>query len=100
MSVILSEEQLMLRESAQTFLADQSPVTRMRELRDAVDENGYTPAIWSQMADLGWLGILLAEEHGGSGMGVADLGVVLWECGKVLAPEPLLLPHPHPFHGS
>ena len=89
MSVILSEEQLMLRESAQTFLADQSPVTRMRELRDAVDENGYTPAIWSQMADLGWLGILLAEEHGGSGMGVADLGVVLWECGKVLAPEPL-----------
>lgn len=90
MSVILSEEQLMLRESAQTFLADQSPVTRMRELRDAVDENGYTPAIWSQMADLGWLGILLAEEHGGSGMGVADLGVVLWECGKVLAPEPLL----------
>ena len=90
MAVILSEEQLMLRESAQTFLADQSPVTRMRELRDAYDEKGFTPDVWKQMADLGWLGILLAEDHGGSGMGVADLGVVLWECGKVLAPEPLL----------
>ncbi|MCR9096601.1 MAG: acyl-CoA dehydrogenase family protein [bacterium] len=90
MAVILSEEQLMLRESAQTFLADQSPVTRMRELRDAFDEKGYTPEIWRQMADLGWLGILLDEDHGGSGMGVADLGVVLWECGRVLAPEPLL----------
>ena len=38
MAVILTEEQLMLRESAQTFLADQSPVSRMRELRDAYDE--------------------------------------------------------------
>ena len=90
MAVILSEEQLMLRESAQTFLADQSPVARMRELRDAFDDTGYTPEVWKQMADLGWLGILLSEDHGGSDMGVADLGVVLWECGKVLAPEPLV----------
>ena len=75
MAVILSEEQLLLRESAQTFLADQSPVSRMRELRDAVDDTGYTPAIWKQMADLGWLGILLAEEHGGSDMGLGELGV-------------------------
>ncbi len=90
MAVILTEEQLMLRESAQTFLAEQSPVSRMRELRDAYDERGYTPAVWKQMADLGWLGILLDEEHGGSAMGLAELGVVLLECGKVLAPEPLL----------
>ncbi len=90
MAVILSEEQLLLRESAQTFLADQSPVSRMRELRDDFDDTGYTPALWKQMADLGWLGILIAEEHGGSDMGLGELGVVLHECGRVLAPEPLL----------
>ena len=90
MAVILSEEQLMLRESAQSFLADRSPVSRMRALRDGYDERGYTPGIWKEMADLGWLGILLAEEHGGSAMGLGELGVVLLECGKVLAPEPLL----------
>ncbi len=90
MALTLSEEQLLLRETAQTFLADNSPVSRMRELRDANDGTGFTRALWKEMADLGWLGILLAEEHGGSEMGVAELGVVMLECGRVLAPEPLL----------
>ena len=90
MALILSEEQLMLRESAQTFLGDTSPVSRMRELRDAYDDKGYTPDVWKQMSELGWLGILLSEDHGGSDMGLSELGVVLLECGKVLAPEPLL----------
>jgi len=90
MALTLSEEQLLLRDSAQSFLADHSPVSRMRELRDENDADGFTRALWKEMADLGWLGILLREEHGGSEMGLGELGVVMLECGKVLAPEPLL----------
>ena len=90
MGLSLTEEQELLRESAKTFLDDNSPITRMRELRDAKDETGFTRALWKEMADLGWLGILLPESAGGSDMGHGDLGVVLEECGRVLAPEPFL----------
>ncbi len=90
MALILSEDQLLLRETAQTFLTDNSPVKRMRDLRDENDATGFTRPLWKEMADLGWVGILLSEEHGGSEMGLAELGVVMLECGRVLAPEPLL----------
>lgn len=90
MSLILSEEQQMLRESAQKFFADNSPITRMRELRDERDATGFSRDLWKQMAELGWHGIMLPEELGGSEMGIRELGVVLVESGRVLAPEPLL----------
>jgi len=90
MGLSLTDDQLLLRETAKTFLDDNSPVKRMRDLRDATDETGFTRALWKEMADLGWVGILLPESAGGSEMGHGDLGVVLEECGRVLAPEPFL----------
>jgi alkylation response protein AidB-like acyl-CoA dehydrogenase len=90
MALILSEDQLILKETAKTFLDDKSPISRMRELRDSEDANGFSRDLWKEMAEMGWTGIPFPEEYGGAGMGHAELGVVLEECGRVLAPEPFL----------
>ena len=90
MPLTTNEEQQLLRDSARSFLEDNSPVSRMRELRDERDATGFSRALWKVMADLGWLGIHLPEEHGGSGMGLRELAIIVTECGRVLAPEPLL----------
>ena len=90
MSLTLSEEQQILKESAEKFFANTSPVSRMRGLRDTRDETGFSRDIWQEMANLGWLGIPFAADYGGSEMGLRELGVVLFEAGRVLAPEPLL----------
>lgn len=90
MSLTLNEEQLLLRDSARSFLEDHSPVSRMRRLRDDRDATGFSRTIWKAVAELGWLGIQLPEEHGGSGMGLREVGVIMTEFGRVLAPEPLL----------
>ena len=90
MPLTTNEEQQLLRDSARSFLEDNSPVSRMRALRDERDATGFSRALWKSMADLGWLGIHLAEEHGGSGMGLREVAIIVTECGRVLAPEPLL----------
>ena len=90
MTLTLTDEQLLLRDAVQSFLADNSPLSRMRALRDERDVTGFSHEIWKSMADLGWLGIQLPEAHGGGGMGLGELGVILTECGRVLAPEPLV----------
>jgi alkylation response protein AidB-like acyl-CoA dehydrogenase len=90
MGQVLSEDQLILKETAKSFLAEKSPVTRMRELRDSEDADGFSRDLWKEMAKMGWTGIPFPEEFGGAGMGHAELGIVLEECGRVLAPEPFL----------
>ncbi len=90
MALTLSEDQLILKETAKGFLDEKSPVSRMRELRDSVDATGFSRALWKEMAEMGWSGILVPEAYGGAGMGMGELGVVLEECGRVLAPEPFL----------
>ena len=90
MSLTLSDERQLLRDSARSFLADNSPVSRMRALRDQRDATGFSRDLWKAMADLGWLGIQFPEKHGGSGVGLGDVAIILTECGRVLAPEPLL----------
>lgn len=54
-----------------------------------IDGLGYPPALWKQMADLGWLGLALPEEFGGQGLPLTYLGLVLEEIGRVMAPVPL-----------
>lgn len=90
MSLTLSEEQQLLKESAEKFFAKTSPISRMRGLRDTRDADGFSRDVWQEMADLGWLGVPFAEAHGGSEMGLGELGVILFEAGRVLAPEPML----------
>ncbi len=90
MGLILSEDQLILRDMAKSFFDEKSPVERMRTLRDAQDATGWSRDLWKEMGELGWIGILLPEDLGGAEMGYGELGVVLSEAGRVLAPEPFV----------
>jgi len=89
MKLSLSEEQLLIAESARALLAAKSPVARARELRDRRDPVGFSRELWAEMAELGWVGMLVPEAQGGSGFGNAELGILAEEAGRVLAPEPL-----------
>jgi alkylation response protein AidB-like acyl-CoA dehydrogenase len=88
--LVLSEDQELLAKTATDFVRTHSPVSRMRALRDAQDPTGFSRELWKQMAELGWVGILIPEAYGGAGMGLADLAVVLEALGRTLAPEPFL----------
>jgi len=90
MSLALSEEQELLRNTAREFVAEHSPVKELRRLRDAQDPVGFSRTLWKEMAGLGWAGIVLPEELGGAGLGYAELGIVLEECGRTLAATPLV----------
>jgi len=81
-----SEEQEMLRKSARDFLAKECAMTYVRQMME--DERGFRDEQWQQMAGLGWMGLILPEEHGGAGLDFVDLIVVLEEMGRVVLPGP------------
>ncbi|MFQ5513359.1 MAG: acyl-CoA dehydrogenase family protein [Myxococcota bacterium] len=83
-----TEEQEFLRSTAREFLQRECPMTRVRELMET--ERGYDPGLWEKMAELGWLGLLLPQDLGGSGLGFVDLLVLLEELGRALTPSPYL----------
>ena len=90
MDLVLSEEQALLQQTAREFVAARSSLKRIRTLRDANDPDGFSRALWREMARLGWVGIVLPEEQGGLGLGYMDLMVVMEELGRGLMPEPML----------
>jgi alkylation response protein AidB-like acyl-CoA dehydrogenase len=82
-----SEEQQELRRMLRAFLDQKSPEAEVRRLM-ATDE-GYDPAVWSQMAEqLGLQGLIVPEEFGGSGYSYLELTVVLEEMGRRLLCAP------------
>jgi alkylation response protein AidB-like acyl-CoA dehydrogenase len=89
MTFTLTEEQRLLRDAARDFCREQAPVSRFRKMRDE-KKNGRDPELWREMAQMGWAGILVPEEHGGAGLGYVGLGLVLEEAGRTLAASPLL----------
>ena len=86
MDLGLSEEQEMLRTSARDFLQKECPKQLVKQL-DESDE-GYSPELWRKMAELGWMGLVLPEEYGGSGGSFLDLVVLLEEMGYNILPGP------------
>jgi acyl-CoA dehydrogenase len=88
--LVLTEDQDLLAKTAADFAAERSPVSRMRQLRDSGDPDGFSRKLWKEMAELGWVGIPFPEAFGGAGMGLAELAVVLEALGRKLAPEPFL----------
>ena len=90
MALVLNEDQELLAQTARDFVRTNSPISRLRALRDAQDSVGFSRDVWQEMAQLGWAGILIPEEYGGAGMGLADIAVVLEAVGRNLAPEPFL----------
>jgi alkylation response protein AidB-like acyl-CoA dehydrogenase len=89
MTFTLNEEQRMLKDAARDFCSEQAPVSRLRKERDE-KKNGRDRELWREMAQMGWAGIIVPEEHGGAGLGNVGLGVVLEETGRTLASSPLL----------
>ncbi len=90
MTLFLSDEQTMLRDTARPFMAEQAPVSHMRALRDAADPTGFSPSLWRRFAEMGFTGILVPEADGGLGLGHVEAGVVLEEIGRNLTPSPFL----------
>lgn len=90
MPLVHTEDQALLAKTALDFVRTHSPVSRVRTLRDSRDPIGFSRELWTRMAELGWVGILIPEAYGGAGMGLADLIVVLEALGRHLAPEPFL----------
>ena len=89
MSLILNEEQIFLKDSAKKFALEKTPTTHFREVRDSELEDCYDEKIWQEMVSLGWSGILVPEEYGGSNFGVAGISSILEELGRTLTPSPL-----------
>jgi alkylation response protein AidB-like acyl-CoA dehydrogenase len=88
MDLNLSDEQRLLRESVDRFIAGSYDAGHRR--RAAGDPQGFSPAIWKQFADLGWLALPIAEEYGGLGAGAVETGIVMEAFGRGLVAEPYL----------
>lgn len=86
MDLGFTEEQEMLRKAARDFLAEEFPKTSVRKMED--DPIGFQPDIWKKMAELGWLGLIIPEEYGGSGSSFMDLFVLLEETGRACLVAP------------
>lgn len=90
MSMRLNEEQCQLRDSAREFLVERSPVSLQRALRDRGDALGFEPALWREVAELGWTAAVFPEAYGGLAFGWQGLGSVFECAGRTLAALPLL----------
>jgi alkylation response protein AidB-like acyl-CoA dehydrogenase len=84
----LSPDQKLLADTAASFVRKESPVTRMRALRD--DAVGWDREFWKKMADLGWLGLAFPESAGGFGGSFVDVALVIEQLGVNLVPEPFV----------
>lgn len=86
----LTEEQTMIRDQAKAWATGEAPVQEFRALRDAGELERFSPALWRAMVDMGWTGILVPEQYGGSELGFLTFGLVLQETGRQLTASPLL----------
>jgi len=90
MSLVYSEEQRLLADTASEFLAARSPVSAQRRLRDEGSAEGFDPALWQEMVNLGWSAIPFPEALGGLDFGCKGLGAVFEQIGSKLGAAPLL----------
>src|SRR5277367_417271 len=87
---VLTEEQTLLRDAARAWTQEKSPVSAFRRMRDSGAPLGYDPAVFAEMAEMGWTGVIIPEAYGGSDFGYLSLGLVLEETGRTLTASPLL----------
>ena len=80
MNLDFTDEQEMLRKVSRDFFAKEFPKTLVRKMEE--DPTGFQPDLWRNMADLGWIGLIVPEEYGGSGGSFMDLVVLLEEMGR------------------
>ena len=85
----LSEDQALLRTSTRDFLAAECPLEKSRRVMEH-DARGYEPAMWKQLAEMGYLGLTLPATVGGQDLGAIELAIVLEEMGRACLPGPYL----------
>ena len=85
-----TEEQDLLRAEVRKFLDESSPLSEVRKITEDASGPGFSPELWKQIAELGWIGLTIDEAHGGAGLGFVDWVVVLEETGRTLFPSPLI----------
>lgn len=83
-----TEEQDFLRDAVRKFVDGRCPMGEVRRLMATPD--AHEADLWSEMAQMGWLGLLVPEEQGGAGLGWVDFVVLLEETGRTLLPAPLV----------
>lgn len=86
MDLEFTEDQNILKFSAQNFLKKECPPSLIKQMKD--DERGYPQELWNKMVELGWLGVMIPEEYGGIGGNFLDLAIILESMGKVCCPGP------------
>jgi alkylation response protein AidB-like acyl-CoA dehydrogenase len=86
---ILTEEQLILRDAAKSWVQEKSAVTAFRRLRSAGTGLGFDPEAWKGQAAMGWAGVVIPETFGGSDFGYLSMGLILEEMGRTLTASPL-----------
>jgi alkylation response protein AidB-like acyl-CoA dehydrogenase len=87
MNFDFTDDQQAIKRTAKDLLADRFKPDRMRELAEA---GAYDDNAWKELCELGWPGIFVDEEHGGQGLGVVELAILMEELGYALAPVPFL----------
>ncbi len=90
MDFTFSDDQEALRAAVSGFLTNETPSSYVRAM--AEDERGFTDELWEKLAAMGWPGLLVPDDHGGIGLGLVDMVVVMEEMGR--------LPLPGPFFSS
>ncbi|MBR0851429.1 acyl-CoA dehydrogenase family protein [Bradyrhizobium diazoefficiens] len=86
MDLNLSDEQRLLRESVERFVAESYDADHRRKM--ANDPRGFSPDVWKQFAELGWLALPIPEEFGGLGGGAVEIGILMDAFGRGLVSEP------------
>jgi alkylation response protein AidB-like acyl-CoA dehydrogenase len=87
MNFDFTDDQQAIKSTAHDMLAARLKPEKLREL---VESGSYDDALWKEMSELGWPGIFIGEEHGGQGLGVVELVILMEELGYALAPSPFL----------
>ena len=87
MNFDFTDDQQAIKRTANEFLANRFKPERVRELAEA---ESYDDDAWKEMCELGWAGIFIEEEHGGQGLGIVELVILMEELGYALAPVPFL----------
>jgi alkylation response protein AidB-like acyl-CoA dehydrogenase len=81
-----TEEQELIRSTARQFLEERLGLEKVRE--QMMSDECFDPVLWKEMAELGWTGLGIPEEHGGAGLSFVEMGVLLEEMGRLLTPGP------------
>ncbi|MGL6043018.1 MAG: acyl-CoA dehydrogenase family protein [Sandaracinobacteroides sp.] len=90
MTLALSDEQRMVKASADGFFAEHGPVAQLRKLRDTRDADGFDRGLWAKMGEMGFAGVAIPEAFGGAGLGMVAAGLIQEAIGRNLSLTPFL----------